>query len=336
MPDLRIDLPYAGPFKKGDYLRSDRPVDEIWNLVSRYGVTSWMQKNTSGTVPWAKWGPYAIARLRQAVEFRAAARQRTTILTRPLSLYYSSLNLLRAFFALKTDAPPTGRHGLSFKDQRDIFRAAAQITDGTFSDYLASTNAPHQKGTLITLHEALLRVVEMGSYFWSSSLGPAEGFSVRVEAYHSGKVLLHFHMGPIPEADFRTSWDQWFPNLKDVCSLEPTGTILRVEATKVNTSTYEAICDFCYQYLEVNLQHNDVPVWFAIRHSRTDLDLPRPAFYFIAAFILSSVVRYEPELMLGVSNPDSEEGWLIARFLDAAERYFPHLLLHWWSGPINF
>jgi hypothetical protein len=39
-----------------------------------------------------------------------------------------------------------------------------------------------------------------------------------------------------------------------------------------------------------------------------NLDLPRPAFYFIAAFILSSVVRYQPELLVGVSDPDSEQG----------------------------
>jgi hypothetical protein len=337
MPYLRLDAPWSGPFKKGDYHRSERPVDEVWNLVSRYGVTSWIQKNTSGPVPWEKWGPYAIARLRQAVEFRTAAHQ-GTILTRPLPLYYSLLNLLHAFFALKTDAPPTGRHGLLFKRQNQggMFQAAAEITDGTFSDYLAATNALYKRGTLITLHEALLRVVEMASYFWTSSLGPAEVFGIRIEAYQSGNVLLHFHGGPGQEADFRTSWNEWFPNLKDVCSLEPTGTILRVDANKVDTSTYQAICDFCYQYLEANLQYYDAPLFFAIRHSRPDLDLPRPAFYFIAAFILSSMVRYEPELMLDASNPDSEDGWLIARFLEAAERYFPHLLLHWWLGPINF
>lgn len=89
MPDLQYNGPYFGSFKKGPYLRSDRPVDEIWNVVSRHGVTTYLQRNTSGTVPWEQWGPYAVARLRQAIEFRAAARQ-GSVLTRLLPLYYYS------------------------------------------------------------------------------------------------------------------------------------------------------------------------------------------------------------------------------------------------------
>jgi len=336
MSALRIDLPWIGPFKKGPYARSERPLDEVWNWVSRFGATSWLQKNTSGSVPWEEWGPYAVARLRQAVEFRAAARQ-GSILTRPLPLYYALLNLLRGFYALKNDAKPKAGHGLRFEgiNEPDIFQTAAEITDGTFTNYLAVLSAPNQRGTLITLHDAFSRIIETADYYVTTPLGQAEVFAVQIEAYRSGKLLLNFN-GPGPEADFRTSWQQWFPKLKDCCSLEPTGRILLVDSIKVDASTYEAVCDFCHQHLEVNLKSYEDPTWFAIRHSRPELDLPRPAFYYIAAFILSSVVRYEPELLVDVSNPDSEQGWLIARFLDAAERYFPQLLLHWWFGPIFF
>lgn len=209
------------------------------------------------------------------------------------------------------------------------------MTDGTFTDYLDLLKAPRQQGTRITLYDALLRIIETANYYTSTPLGQAEVFAVHVQAFHSGKALLHFY-GPGQEVDFRTSWQQWFPKLKDYCFLEPTGRILLVDANKVDTSTYELVCKFCCEFLEVNLKSYEDPIYFAIRHSTSTLDLPRPAFYFIAAFILSSVVRYEPELMLKVSNPDSEQGWLIARFLDAAERCFPQLLLHWWYGPIFF
>ena len=244
---------------------------------------------------------------------------------------------MRGFYALKKDCEPRAGHGLRLNDQNqtDIFQTAAEITGGTFASYLAASNAPHQSGTLITLQDAFLRIIEMGNYVWGSALGKAEVFYIKIEAYPTGRVLLKFQ-GPAEESDFRTSWQQWFPKLKDICSLEPTGTILVVDSTKVNTSTYAAVCEFCGQYLEPNLQYYDDPTWFAIRHLRSELDLPRPAFYFIAAFILSSVVRYQPELLLHVSNPDSEQGWLIARFLGAAERYFPHLLLSWWLGPLYF
>jgi hypothetical protein len=268
MPDLRIDLPYVGPLKLGEYVRSERPLDEVWNWVSRFGVTDWLQKNTSGSVPWQNWGPYAVARLRQAVEFRAAAGQ-GSILTRPLPLYYSLLNLLRGFFALKNDVAPRAAHGLSFKgqNQADIFQTAAEMTDGTFTDYLDLLKAPHQQGTRITLYDALLRIIETANYYTSTPLGQAEVFGVRVEAFHSGKALLHFY-GPGQEVDFRTSWQQWFPKLKDHCFLEPTGRILLVDTNKVDTSTYELVCKFCCKFLEVNLKSYEDPIYFAIRTPR--------------------------------------------------------------------
>jgi hypothetical protein len=49
------------------------------------------------------------------------------------------------------------------------------------------------------------------------------------------------------------------------------------------------------------------------------------------------LVRYEPDTLLAISNPDSEAGWIVTRFLNAAERYFPHLLLNWvFEKPMYF
>ena len=283
--------------------------------------------------PWKDWQSYSVVRVRQAVEFRAAARG-GSILTRPLPLYYSLLNLVRGFLAAREGIEAKKSHGLTFLEgnQNDIFQTEAKIGKGTFTDYLDALQVPYKEGTVITLHESLLRVIETYNYYITSSLGPAEIFVVQIMAYQvSHKVLLHFH-GPDQEVDFRNSWQNWFPKLKDICSLEPTGRTLLVDTNKVDTSTYEAVCKFCDQSLEANLVSYENPSRFAIRHSKPELDLPRPVFYLIAAFILSSVVRYKPELLLEVSNPDSEAGWLIERFLNAAERYFPQLLLNWISA----
>jgi hypothetical protein len=160
---------------------------------------------------------------------------------------------------------------------------------------------------------------------------------VQVDAYSTGKVRLRFHCPPGEDALFATSWQQWFPRLKDLCSLETPDAVLAVDTTKVDTSTQEAIIDFCHRFLEVNIISYEAPWWFAIRQSAPQFDLPRLAFYFIGAFILSSAVRYEPESLLAISNPDSETGWIVARFLNAAERYFPHLILNWlFTDPVYF
>jgi hypothetical protein len=333
----RLDLAYVGPLKRGAYVRSESPLEEVWNWIARFGIGGWLQKNTSTTTPWKDWGPYSVVRVRQAVEFRAAARQ-GSILTRPLPLYYSLLNLLRGFLAMTEGVEPKKAHGLKFvrENQADIFQTGAELTDGTFTDYLDALKVPHQKKTVITLDKALLRVIETAAEYISASLGQAEVFQVHVEAYQpSGKVRLHFY-GPGQEDQFRNSWQEWFPKLKDLCSPEPTDKVLVVDTNKVDTTTRKAVSDFCHQVLEVNLKSFEDPSWFTVRHSTPELDLPRPAFYFIGAFILSSVVRYKPELLLTLSNTDSEEGWLIGRFLNAAERYFPQLLLHWVSSEVYF
>jgi hypothetical protein len=335
----RIDLAYVGPLKRGDYARSENPLEEDWLWISRFGIASWLQKISKPTAhSWTGWQSYSVVRVRQAVEFRAAARS-GSILTRPLPLYYSLLNLLRGFLASREGIESKKSHGLTFVEgsQVDIFQTGAKIAKGTFTDYLDALKVPYQEGTVITLHESLLKIVETANYFTTASLGPAEVFQVNVLAYQvSHKVLLHFY-GPGEETDFRNSWQQWFPKLKDICSLEPTDRILLVDTSKIDTTTYQAVCDFCHQFLEVNLKSYEDPAWFAIRYSKPELDLPRPAFYFVAAFILSSVVRYKPEFLLNVSNLDSEHGWLIERFLNAAERYFPQLLLHLIStNPVYF
>jgi hypothetical protein len=65
--------------------------------------------------------------------------------------------------------------------------------------------------------------------------------------------------------------------------------------------------------------------------------LPRAAYYYIALFILASTVRYEPEMLVALVNPDSPLGWMVERFLNSAERFFPHLVLHWlFTEPVFF
>jgi hypothetical protein len=334
----RVDLPYVGPLKKGVYARSESPLEEVWNWIARFGISEWLKRNCQQVAPLEDWGPYATVRVRQAVEFRAAARN-ISILTRPLPLYYSSLNLLRGFNALGQGVKPNkSRHGLTFtgEDEANFFKMGAKFCEGTFTEFLRAQDVPYQKDTEITLGQALSRIVEMAGNI-SPSVGPDEVFRVDVEAWYSGKIRLHFRCPPGQETLFPTNWQEWFPQFKDLCSLEPAGAVLIVDKQQDEITSREGIVDFLHRTLEVNLSSYEDPAWFAIRHAESKFGLPREAFYFIGAFILSSAVRYKPESLLAISNPDSETGWIVARFLNAAERYFPHLLLNWvYRPPVYF
>jgi hypothetical protein len=148
--------------------------------------------------------------------------------------------------------------------------------------------------------------------------------SISIDAPRHGPLLLTF---PKSLDTFRDNWTHEFPSLAGNCILEPTGNVLRVNGEDL--STYEAIAQFLNRVLQTDLRECQTPVWYALRVVDPELVFPREAYYMVALFILGSIVRYEPEMMLEASNPDAEVGWFLRRFLHVAERYFPQLMLMW-------
>ena len=97
-------LHYLGSFQTGHRFESENPLEEVWSRVAQRGSADFLRETfmpPSGQAiePFIE---YIGVRIRQAVEFRGAARQ-STLLTSPLSLYYSFLNLTRACLCLRSD-----------------------------------------------------------------------------------------------------------------------------------------------------------------------------------------------------------------------------------------
>jgi hypothetical protein len=92
-------------------------------------------------------------------------------------------------------------------------------------------------------------------------------FSFQPMTLESGGVSsLHFRCPPEEEALFPTHWQQWFPKLKDFCSLDPDHSVLEVDMNKVDTSTHAAISIFCHRNLEPLSVTNPSLCWlFPIR-----------------------------------------------------------------------
>jgi hypothetical protein len=84
--------------------------------------------------------------------------------------------------------------------------------------------------------------------------------------------------------------------------------------------------------LENRLSFGTTSLWYAIRQGPEDNLLPRAAYYLAGLFILSSMVRYQPELLVTTEVIHSQTAWLLGRFLAAAERFFPQLMYSWMMG----
>jgi len=153
---------YLGSFQTGIRVKSENPLEEVWSRVGLHGNGDILRREFvpppgQSSEPYVR---YAGVRMRQAVEFRDSARQ-ATLLTAPLSLYYSFLNLTRACISLKRDVLRSGRHGLTFRESGDLLDSAAVLTGGTFTEYLQAAGYSCRSGTVVSLHEALSRIIEI-------------------------------------------------------------------------------------------------------------------------------------------------------------------------------
>jgi hypothetical protein len=304
-------------------IRSEDPLHEVWDHIARYG-TSFPEKHLRPDkldIPWDEHLRYAQIRTRQALEFRHAARD-ASLLTAPLPLYYSFLNLTRAFLAIGPEVMPQSRHGLKFVSTDDLMNSYAQIEkSGTFVDYLDSLGFASNVGAKISLVDALGSIVELTPTFGQFDAVHTHVQTVSVRGLMTGPVRLHLLNYPRDWAN----WQSDFPELVESCAEESVGVLLLNDRTI--GQDYLAVCKFLSQRLLPGLTLQNHPTWYAIRKGNGVLPLPRAAYYFVAMFILGSAVRYQPELLLAPSTQDSEIGWLLGRFIRRAERYFPQLKL---------
>jgi hypothetical protein len=329
---------YLGSFQTGTVFETENPVEEVWSRVALLGSADYLRRTftwTPSAQPPDPYIEYATVRARQAVEFRRAAR-RSTLLTSPLSLYYAFLNLTRACICLRSDITPSTGHGLVFKSGTDLLSSGAELRSGTFTQFLDTAGYCWRSSKkVVSLHEALARIIEMRSDYSAIYGGESLVVNIDVDAYHSGEVVLKIPKSLYDLSQASPNWVSELPSLGGCCV--PDLAQNRLEAAH-KVSKLEDVYSFCSLRLDRDLvSRGFVARWYLVRRMNPELVFPRPAYYFIALFILGSIVRYQPELMLDTVDPNSLSGWLLERVIQAAERFFPQLMLSWLGNqPLYF
>jgi hypothetical protein len=326
-------------------ISTENPSEEVCLDIERY-LGTW--GHTKSLVPdnkaldWDKQSKYAVLRIRQSLEFRQAGRS-ASLLTKPLMMYYSFLNLLRAILAIRPEVT-SKRHGLTCKEAPDLLDSQAVLSRGTFDDFLKAFGVKWANGTSNTLRECLSRIPETVTSFSFSNAKTEYAFGtpnispLRVASKMSGKDgRLIFDKRFFEIDDFRANWHHYFPNLVPHCELGDEGLILKIKDISI-TNSYEALSKFCDEQLQHRLVFGDTPLWYAVKSfGASKPDLPRLAYYYIAIFILGSIVRYEPESLEEITGIGSDLGIFLNRFLQASDKYFPQLILNWyWKNQIYY
>ncbi len=322
---------FHGSFQTGSRLETENPLEEVWSLIALHGSADFLQKRVTPPPgqPIDPYIEYAGIRARQAVEFREAARQ-ATLLTSPLSLYYSFLNLTRACLCLHSDMLPSTWHGLIFRSGTDLLSSRAELTRGTFTDYLDATGYPWSSGQVVALHEALARTVEIRRDYADIYGGTSLVVPIDVDAYRDAEVVLNIPKNIYDLSAASTNWSSELPSISGCCTL---GSGENTLETTFKVSNVEDVDSFCSLRMQRDLLWREFAArWYLVRQTDPNLVFPRPAYYFVTLFILGSIVRYEPELILDTVDPNSLSGWLFGRVVQAAERFFPQLMLSWLMG----
>lgn len=329
---MSLGLTYSGSFQDlGRRFESENPLTEVWSRIEQLASTGFLHRlfeKQNLTDADAELFRYASLRLRQCVEFRRAARN-ATILTAPMLFYYSFLNLTRGFLALyNRNIPAEKAHGLKLIETPVLLDSEAQLTKGSFSALLDAMGFTYRDREKINLSEVLACIVELREAvpFLKTIIGQQyRVVRVEVTAVINGPITLTFSSAL---KDFDTSWEKDFPELVEDCILRPGENTLQLRRERWGEE-YLDVCNWCAQNLMPDLLVGDSPSWFLIRRIENQPILPRAAYYLAGMFILGSLVRYHPESLVEATEPDSDLSWLLRRFVDCAERFFPQLMLSW-------
>ncbi len=324
------DISLFGSFQDGLQVRVENPRQEAWDHLARFRAFDFLKEISKPSSPRSDWDDYlkyAAIRFRQAHEFHIAASG-GTIITAPLPLYYSFLNLTRAGMAIREEIKALRGHGLGFTEASDLLDCEARSVDGTVTQFIRLRTPSCPPTFSCTLRDCFASIVEMINDY-TRATRVSRVTPLQVEAFRSGNVELRFDQRCIPESEFRSSWRMLYPGLADLCDLGPEGSTLLLKERKMD---YKAVSAFCSQHLLTDLVPRQSGLWYVLRHDSRLPELPREAWYLIAMFILSNIVRYEPESLAEGAHPDSELGWLLERFLRTSDRFFPQLMYSWIIG----
>jgi len=333
-----MDWHYFGRLKSGVSFITENPLDEVWGILRRHATRELLDTYiyTGGGLSKDEVIKYCRARFRQTCEFRETGRA-STLVTKPLALYYSILNLTRAVIVLRKENPIEGGHGLgSFEANTDLLACSVKTSKiGTFPALWQIFSDAGEMPSVITLKDCLSQIPEVMWSFNSPARGASLCTPVDLELFSAGKAILTFTHGPTPAEQFEKEWKAWFPKIAAMggeFEVTPEGKI-RVVLPDILVTRNDAKADqervmaFSSEYLISDLTSLNAIRFYLSRNTPGIPALRRELAYLGAMHILSSVVRYEPEALLQTVESGSETAWFLDKVLQAVERYYPQLML---------
>lgn len=331
---IRIEFPYDGSFQRGRFFRAGNPETAAWKHIQRIGTLDNLRRIAERSNINSELAEIASLRIRQSIELRDAAAS-TSLLSRPLLQYYSFLNLVRGALIVRHGESGTSSHGMRYRQGKTLLSCQAEIAkDGTFPRLIESIWGSHAETTKrqsITLVDLIAQIPELRHEFHLVGIDRPSIAEVHVNTVIKGDTTLRYYAPGIDEEDFSNNWSSYFYWFAEECELSGPFSI----RVKAKHTSGDEVAQFCERSFWRDLRANESPVWFDHVFRPEKVLLPRVANYLAALFILSNIARYEPEILMPITQP-TDLAFVIESLLDCADRCIPLLIIELLEGPTYF
>ncbi|HXH93563.1 MAG TPA: YaaC family protein [Thermoanaerobaculia bacterium] len=323
-------LKYIGSLHRVRRVRTDEPLQALWQEWLKLSDDQYLKERWIGSTPDQRLA--VTTNIRQAHEYRAASKA-TSLLTRPVLVYYSALNLAKAAIHLKTEAPPPDHHGLMKPEAADdILDIAAKVNNGAFrslSDLLGMTTTIGQRLTLRNFIGSIVELrCDVSDYFKiRPTITP-----VYPDIFMDGTIRLLLK-----------------PSDLSVATVEEAIEILRKQTTLFDDFHSLRFQDVMLENNKIRAdelkskgaalieKHLDVSVFedprYYVNIAPEEQRIPAAPAYLVALFLLSCLVRYWPaHVQRFITTPETRVAWFVETLCATAERVLPNLLLDLIAG----
>jgi len=331
---IRAQIPFSGSYQYGRLYRNGDSLNESWRYIQRIGTVDNLRRIAELHGVDQKLALGASLKIKQAIELRIGA-QGTSYLTKPLLLYYATLNLARAVLLVTMGEIGKSSHGLSFRKGDSLLTCAAKIQEDGMFPRLLEVQKVTSWGSFsekkATLDNVLRLIPETLREVHLVSNGQRLISAVKVNAYINDDTTLSFYDTGLEESVFEKSWRELFPWFSDEFDYAGPYQLMK----KSRLGSIEEVVNFCRERLMRDLSFREDPFWFDLINRSDELLMPRLPAYVLGLYILSNISRYEPELYSEISEPN-DLGFAIESFILNAERALPLLVAEFLEGVVYF
>lgn len=180
-----------------------------------------------------------------------------------------------------------------------------------------------KKGKTITLKESISKIIELGKEIQTIKNVDLGFTPFNISVYRDGEIFIK---ALEYNSNFESNWKSEFPILADHYSIVDNYSLHYKDDKFKNGSVVIEYINNTFMTDLNYLKENDSCIWYLYNQKKEEC-LPRICYYYIAFFILSNIVRYEPESLQEIIANKDEVYWLLNRLQYFGERYFPQLIL---------